>query len=106
MALLTIFGFSVNDTIVTFDRIRENLLLHPKRSFVDNVTNSINETITRSINTSITTLFAMVAIYFFGGETVKDFMLVLIIGTVAGTYSSIFLASPLLVDFSNWRKKQ
>lgn len=106
VALLTILGFSVNDTIVTFDRIRENLLRHPHSSFEDNVDLSIQQTITRSINTSITTLFAMVAIYFFGGETVKDFMLVLIIGTVIGTYSSIFLASPFLTEFARMARKE
>ena len=106
VALLTILGFSVNDTIVTFDRIRENLLRNPHTSFADNVDLSIQQTITRSINTSITTLFAMAAIYFFGGETVKDFMLVLIMGTIVGTYSSIFLASPLLVEFAKMADKK
>ncbi len=105
VALLTILGFSVNDTIVTFDRIRENLLRERKLNFKQTVDLSIKQTISRSINTSITTLSAMIAIYLFGGETVKDFMLTLIIGMLAGTYSSIFLAAPLLVDFQKLSKK-
>lgn len=100
VALLTILAFSVNDTIVTFDRIRENLLRAPQPNFADTVDNSINETITRSLATSFALLLTMFAVYFFGGETVKHFMLILIVGMVAGTYSSIFLASPLLVDLA------
>ncbi len=105
VALLTILGFSVNDTIVTFDRIRENLLRERRLDFDQTIDLSIRQTIARSINTSVTTIGAMVAVYFFGGETVKNFMLTLIVGMLAGTYSSIFLASPILVDFARMSKK-
>lgn len=97
-AVLTILGFSVHDTIVVFDRIRENLLRSGGK-FEEVVERSVNETLARSVNTTITTLFPLLAIYFWGGDTLKYFALALIIGMVAGTYSSIFLASPLLVVF-------
>jgi preprotein translocase subunit SecF len=97
-AILTILGFSVHDTIVVFDRIRENLL-KTGGAFHEIVERSVNETLARSINTTITTLLPLFAIFFWGGETLKYFALALIIGLVAGTYSSIFLASPLLVVF-------
>ncbi|MEK7647555.1 MAG: protein translocase subunit SecF [Patescibacteria group bacterium] len=100
VALLTILAFSVNDTIVTFDRIRENLVRAPQPDFADTVDNSINETITRSLATSFAVLLTMFAVYFFGGETVEHFMLIMIVGMIAGTYSSIFLASPMLVDLA------
>lgn len=97
-ALLTILGYSVNDTIVIFDRIRENLLKQSSSAdFLNTVDKSINQNLSRSINTSFTTLLVLLAIYFFGGSTISDFILALIIGIVLGTYSSIFLASPLLV---------
>lgn len=99
-ALLTILGYSVNDTIVVFDRIRENLHRYHE-NFDETVNDSINETITRSLNTSITTIVALMAVYFFGGATIKDFVLALMVGMIAGTYSSIFIASPLLVA---WHK--
>jgi len=96
-AILTILGYSVNDTIVVFDRVRENLSKHTG-DFQDTVSKSIRETLVRSFNTSLTTLFVLVAIFFLGGETIRYFVLTLIIGIVIGTYSSIFLASPLLVS--------
>ena len=96
-ALLTIFGYSVNDTVVVFDRIRENLVLGKGETFSDVVDESLNQTLVRSINTSFTTLLVLLALYFFGGESLSWFALALIVGTIAGTYSSIFLASPLLV---------
>lgn len=97
-ALLTILGFSVHDTIVVFDRIRENLRkLKTKELFAVTVNRSVNETLMRSINTSCTVLIVLVAIFFLGGETTKYFSLALIIGIIFGTYSSIFVASPLLV---------
>lgn len=101
VALLTIAGYSVNDTIIVFDRTRENLRLHHFRDFEETVNNSVNETLSRSINTSLATMLSLLAIYFFGGESVKNFSLVLIIGIISGTYSSIFIASPLLVT---WHK--
>jgi preprotein translocase subunit SecF len=98
-ALLTILGYSINDTIVVFDRTRENLASNPHghKSFGDIVDASIQQTLARSINTSFTTLLVLLAIYFFGGETTQPFVLTLIIGVIAGAYSSIFIASPLLV---------
>ncbi len=100
-ALLTILGYSVNDTIVVFDRIRENLI-EGGSDFEEIVDNSINQTIARSINTTITTLLALLAIFIFGGETTREFVLALIVGIASGAYSSIFLASPLLVA---WEKR-
>jgi preprotein translocase subunit SecF len=96
-ALLTVIGYSVNDTIVVFDRLRENVLLYPNRSFADTVNLSISETISRSLNTSLTVLFTLLALILFGGQTIKTFLLVLLIGVVAGTYSSIAVASQVLV---------
>lgn len=95
-ALLTILGFSVHDTIVTFDRTRENLFKNQDRSFDEVVNISVNQTIVRSINTSLTTLLVLLAIYILGGDTIKNFILALILGVIIGTYSSIFIASPLL----------
>lgn len=100
VALLTILGFSVNDTIATFDRIRETLTRAPKATFAETVDDSIYQTLARSINTSVTIILAMLAVYLFGGETIKNFMLMLIIGMVASAYSSVFIAAPLLVDFA------
>ena len=96
-ALLTVFGYSVNDTVVVFDRIRENLIKRTGTDFEDVVNKSMNQTLFRSASTSLTTLFVLFAIFFLGGETLKYFSLALIIGIISGTYSSIFLASPLLV---------
>jgi len=102
-AVLTVVGFSVHDTIVVFDRIRENNRLYftKKVPFVKIVNMSINQTMARSINTSLTALLTMLALYFFGGETTKDFVLGIIIGIAAGTYSSIFNASVLLAMWRN-----
>jgi preprotein translocase subunit SecF len=103
-AILTILGFSVHDTIVVFDRVRENLL-KTSGAFEDIVERSVNETLARSINTSVTTLLPLLAILLFGGATLKWFALTLIVGLIAGTYSSIFLASPLLVVFQKRAKR-
>ena len=97
IALLTVIGYSVNDTIVVFDRLRENVLLYPGRSLHDVVNLSISETIGRSVNTSLTLIFTLLALILFGGQTIKTFLLVLLIGVVAGTYSSIAVASQVLV---------
>lgn len=97
-AMLTILGYSVNDTIVVFDRIRENLKKY-SYDFSIIVNKSINETITRSLNTSLTTLFVLLAIFIFGGSNIRFFVLALIIGIISGTYSSIFIASPILLKF-------
>jgi len=102
-ALLTVFGYSINDSVVVFDRIRENLLTTRGQTFEETVNKSLNQTLTRSFNTSFTTLLVLFAIFFFGGETLRYFSLTLIIGIGCGTYSSIFLASPILVT---WLKKK
>ena len=99
MAILAILGFSVNDTIVVFDRIRENLRVAKKETFNEIVGKSLRQTVTRSINTSVTTLTVLLALYFWGGEATQQFALILSMGVVIGTYSSIFLASPLLTLF-------
>ncbi len=105
-ALLTILGFSVHDTIVVFDRIRENLRkLKVAEPFENTVNKSVNETIARSVNTSFTTVLALLAVFFFGGVTVKYFVLAMIIGIILGTYSSIFVASPLLVIWQKFSAK-
>ncbi|PIR47801.1 protein translocase subunit SecF [Candidatus Uhrbacteria bacterium CG10_big_fil_rev_8_21_14_0_10_50_16] len=104
-ALLTILGYSVNDTIVVFDRIRENLM-KDHHTFEAVVDQSVNETIARSINTSLTTLLALFAVYLFGGETTKDFALILMVGIFVGAYSSIFIASPLLVTWQKWMDRK
>jgi len=105
-ALLTVFGYSVNDTVVVFDRVRENLLKGKGVDYVSTVNHALNDTLTRSINTSLTTLFVLLAIFFLGGETLKFFALALILGILCGTYSSIFLASPLLVFWRLRRMKK
>jgi preprotein translocase subunit SecF len=101
-ALLTILGFSVHDTIVIFDRIRENIMRSGAGLFNETVDASLNQTIGRSISTVFTVLLVMASLFFFGGETLKYFSLVLIIGISAGAYSSIFIASPLLVSWNAW----
>ncbi|MBA7694831.1 Protein translocase subunit SecF [subsurface metagenome] len=97
--LLTVLGYSINNTVVVFDRIRENLIRGTGVSFEETIDKSLNQTLTRCINTSLTTLLVLLAIFFWGGATLQYFALVLIIGIMAGTYSSIFLASPLLTTF-------
>ena len=104
-AILTVIGFSVHDTIVVFDRIRENLR-RDKGSFEVIVNNSILETIARSINTSLTVLLTLLALFLFGGQSIRLFVLALLIGIASGTYSSIFNASPLLVTWHNFRLKR
>jgi preprotein translocase subunit SecF len=100
-ALLTVIGFSVHDTIVVFDRVRENMRRHRGESFEDIVNHSIIQTLDRSINTQLTSLFTLVALYLFGGVTIKQFTLWLIIGIISGTYSSIFNAAQILVVWEN-----
>lgn len=104
-ALLTVIGFSVHDTIVVYDRIRENLR-RLNKPFEEVANISINETLARSLNTSFTVIIVLLAFYLFGGESIKNFVLVLLIGIVAGTYSSIFFASPSLVVYNNWKIKK
>lgn len=104
-AVLTILGFSVHDTIVVFDRIRENLKRPSFRGDFEALVNqSVRETLVRSLNTSLTVILALAAVYFFGGVSTKVFSVTLIVGIVVGTYSSIFIASPLLVTWNNFRR--
>lgn len=105
-AVLTILGLSVNDTIVVFDRIRENLKNKISNDFATTVGISLEQTFVRSLNTSLTVLIVLVALYIFGGTTTKDFSLVLIIGTAVGAYSSLFIASPLLVTWQKMRESR
>ncbi|MFA4954546.1 MAG: protein translocase subunit SecF [Patescibacteria group bacterium] len=105
-AVLTIMGYSINDTIVVLDRVRENLQ-KTTGTFEEIVERSVKQTMLRSFNTSVTTVLALLAVYIFGGASIKDFALALIVGIITGTYSSIFIASPLLVTWNNiTRRKQ
>ena len=108
-ALLTVVGYAVNNVVVVYDRLRENLLKTLQRDiflgFEETTNRAINQTLTRQINTSLTTLFPLMSIFFLGGETLKYFALTLILGIVAGTYSSIFLAVPILVTWLRWRMR-
>ncbi len=105
-ALLTVLGFSVHDTIVIFDRVRENLQRYKGVLFEEVVERSVQENIVRSINTSLTLLFVLGTLFVFGSESTRYFTLALAVGTIAGTYSSIFLASPLLVTWQRWQDKR
>ena len=102
-ALLTVMGFSVHDTIVIYDRLRENFIKNPHKSIERVAEESVNQTLARSINTSLTTIIVLTALFFLGGMTIRHFILVLIIGILIGTYSSIFVAAPLLVS---WHKQR
>ncbi len=104
-AILTIIGYAINDTVVVFDRIREFLGLYPKRNLKQNVNNAINSTLSRTINTSGTTLVTLLAIFFFGGETIRGFIFALIIGVVVGTAATIFIATPMVYDLMAKRAK-
>jgi preprotein translocase subunit SecF len=100
--MLTVIGFSVHDTIVVFDRIRENRARHLGEPFDEIVNHSILQTFGRSIMTSLTVVITLLSLLLFGGAAINDFILALLIGIVSGTYSSIFVASPLLVDWFAW----
>lgn len=95
-AVLTVIGYSVNDTIVVYDRIRENILIHGWKDFTGIVNRSLNETLVRSLNTTLTTLLALLAIFFFGGESIRDFILAMMVGIATGAWSSIAVAMPVL----------
>ncbi len=109
-ALLVILGFSIHDTIVVFDRTRENLKINreegKKEAFENTVGRSVSQTFTRSINTSLTVVLTLLVLYFIGPETTRNFSLALLVGIIAGTYSSIFLGSPLLVTIAKWQEKR
>ena len=103
-ALLTIVGYSINDTIVVFDRIRERRHIMKKADLNTVINTSINQTLSRTFLTSLTTLLVVVALYILGGEVINDFAFVLLVGVIAGTYSSIFIASPILADWPGRRR--
>jgi len=105
VALLTVLGYSVHDTIIVFDRTRENL---PKShdSFAETVNHSLNQTFIRSINTTLTVLLSLLAVLVFGGTSVRDFVLALMVGVFCGAYSSLFVASPLLVYIEQWQRRK
>jgi preprotein translocase subunit SecF len=105
-AFLTILGYSVNNSIVIFDRVRENLLKTNWTDFSQVINQSINQSLTRCLNTALTTLFVLLAIFFLGGQSIKYFSLALIIGIIIGTYSSIFITSPLVVAWQNRRYRR
>ena len=101
-ALLTIVGYSLNDTIVVYDRIRENLRRYPRRDLGEVINVSLNETLSRTLLTSVTTLMAVTALMVFGGPIIRDFSFALLIGVLIGTYSSIFVASPMILFLQKW----
>ncbi len=100
-AILTIVGYSINDTVVVFDRVREFIGLHPNRDLKTNVDSAINSTLSRTINTSLTTMFVLLVIFIFGGEVIRGFVFALLLGIIIGTYSSVFIASPIAYDLLN-----
>ncbi|MBS4024529.1 MAG: protein translocase subunit SecF [Clostridia bacterium] len=105
-AILTVIGYSINDTIVIFDRIRENLKYRKGGTLEQLVNASIWQTMTRSINTSLTLIFVLIAMLLFGGTTTKVFIMAMLIGVVSGAYSSIFIASPVWLEIKSWEKKK
>ena len=102
-AILTVLGYSINSTIVIFDRIRENRELHPKQGFNDLINESINQTLGRSINTSVAVLLLLLCLFLLGGDTTRAFSLALVIGVIAGAYSSVFIAGSILSDLTRLR---
>jgi preprotein translocase SecF subunit len=102
-ALLTIVGYSLNDTIVVFDRIREDIKKFRRKTYTEIINYSINETLSRTIITSVTTFLVVLCLYIFGGTVINDFAFALLIGVIVGTYSSIFIASPIMVGYFNKR---
>ena len=102
-ALLTLAGYSLTDTVVVYDRIRENLRLRSKDHLADIMNSSINEVLSRTIVTSLTVFLVLLALFFFGGEVIHDFSFALLIGVIIGTYSSVFVASPIVYE---WRKNK
>ena len=102
-ALLTVIGYSLNDTVVVFDRIREFFRIHKSWDNETTVNTALNSTLSRTLNTSLTTLIVLIAIFIFGGESIRGFMFALIIGVMVGTYSSVFIATPIMFD--SYKKK-
>lgn len=105
VAILTVLGYSINDTIVVYDRIRENIIRRSSDNFGEAINIGLNQTLFRSINTTLTTLLPLFALYFLGGATIHSFTLALLIGIASGAYSSIFIASPLLAIVEKWQRR-
>lgn len=105
-AILTIIGYSINDTVVIFDRIRENMYLYPRRSRKDNINHAINSTLARTINTAGSTCVVLIAIFIFGGEVIRGFVFALLFGVIIGTYSSVFIATPVAYDMMRRKDKK
>lgn len=105
-AILTIIGYSINDSVIIFDRVRENKILYPKRSLRDNMNHGINSTLGRTINTAGTTLVTLLAMFIFGGDVIRGFLFALLIGVAAGTYSSIFIGSAIAYDIDRIKNKK
>jgi SecD/SecF fusion protein len=105
-AILTIIGYSINDTVVVFDRIREYIGLYPKRQLKDTINTALSSTLMRTLNTSGTTLVTLMAIFIFGGVSIRGFVFALIVGVVVGTYSSLFIASPLAYDMQRKNRNE
>lgn len=104
-ALLTLYGYSINDTIVIFDRIRETNQVKSRITFTDVINKAITQTLSRTILTGITTLFALFVIFFVGGEALHDFAFVMLFGIIIGTYSSVYIASPVVLWWEKWRSR-
>ncbi len=105
-AILTVVGYSINDTIVVFDRIREDLRSRGRQAYQNVINGAINETLSRTVVTGLTTIFVLIILAVFGGPVILDFALCLLVGIIVGTYSSIFIASPILVEWEAWRAKR
>jgi SecD/SecF fusion protein len=104
-AILTVIGYSINDTVIVYDRIREYLHIHPKRNLKSNMDEAMNHTLRRTLNTSLTTLVVLLIIFIFGGENIRGFVFALLVGIGIGTYSSIFVATPIVYEASKRFKK-
>jgi len=102
-AILTVIGYSINDTVVVYDRLREFIPLHRKRPLKEVINLAMNDTLSRTLNTGMTSILVLIVMFFFGGETIRGFLFAMIIGIIVGTYSSIFIASSLVYDTA--RKK-
>ena len=105
-ALLTYVGFSVNDTVVIFDRIRENIQLYPKRNRKEIINEALNDTLSRTFSTSMSVFVVLLSIFLFGGDTIRGFIFALLIGTIMGVYSTLFVAVPVAFDIIEIRKKK
>lgn len=105
-AILTVVGYSINDTVVVFDRIREFFKIHPKRDEKVNINNALNSTISRTFSTSLSTFFVLLTIFIFGGEVIRGFIFALMVGIVVGTYSSLFIATPVAIEMMKKKNRK